>query len=113
MAPTGAKQAENKGMGEIVTDLWQLIRDYGKQETLDPLKSIGRFLVRGIPGALLLGVGILFAALAILRGLQTNKHLQGSLTWIPYLIAFIVCAAVTAGAAKAITSATKSDKAQP
>ncbi len=112
MAPTGAKQGQDKGISEIGTDLWMLVRDYAKQETIDPLKSIGRFLAYGVAGALLLGMGIFFATLAILRGLQTNEHLQGSFTWVPYLLAFIMCAVVAAVAARTITKATKSAKAR-
>ena len=69
MAPPGASQTQQKGTGEILTDLWELIKSYAKQETVDPLKSIGRFLMWGLPGAILLTLGLLFGSLAILRGL--------------------------------------------
>ena len=48
MAPTGAERQQDKGTGEVIGDLWQLVRDYAKQETIDPLKSIGRFLGFGL-----------------------------------------------------------------
>ena len=104
MAPNGAK-VEEKGTGDAVADVWQLVRDYAKQETIDPLKSIGRFLGWGIPGAVFLGLGLLFATLAILRGLQTETgaHLTGSLDVVPYVVAFVVTALVAALAARAIT----------
>ncbi|CAN5785123.1 hypothetical protein BH10ACT1_BH10ACT1_09980 [soil metagenome] len=104
MAPTGAKKSEEKGTAEVVGDLWQLVKDYAKQETIDPLKSIGRFLGFGVPGGLLVGLGVLFAALAILRGLQTEtgEHLTGSLTWVPYSVALVVSAGVVALAVRAI-----------
>lgn len=110
MAPTGAKRAEDRSMAEIFTDLWHLVRDYAKQETLDPLKTIWRFLAFGIPGALFLGLGTLFGVLAILRGLQMNDRLQGSFTWVPYLVAFVVCAVAATIAAKAISSFAKSEE---
>ena len=87
MAPTGVKDSNDKGTGEVVKDLWQLVRDYAKQETIDPFKAIGRFLAFGMAGAVVLSLGVLFAVLAILRSLQTetDEHLTGSLTWVPYV----------------------------
>lgn len=104
MAPNGAKD-KDKSTGDAVADVWQLVRDYAKQETIDPLKSIGRFLGWGLPGAVFFGLGLLFATLAILRGLQTETgdHLTGSLDVVPYMVAFVVTAAVAAVAARAIT----------
>ena len=104
MAPNGAK-VEEKSTGDAIADVWQMVRDYAKQETIDPLKSIGRFLLWGLPGAVFLGLGLLFATLAILRGLQTEtgNHLTGSLDVIPYVVAFVVAALVAALSARAIT----------
>ena len=104
MAPNGAK-VEEKSTGDAVADIWQMVRAYAKQETVDPLKSIGRFLLWGIPGAIALGLGLLFATLAILRGLQTETgdHLTGSLDVVPYVVAFVVTALVAALSARAIT----------
>jgi len=104
VAPTGAERQQDKGTGEVIGDLWQLVRDYAKQETIDPLKSIGRFLGFGLAGAALLGLGVLFGALAILRGLQseTDDSLTGSLTWVPYVVAFVVSILIVALAVRAI-----------
>ena len=92
MAPAGVKKKDDKGVGEVVNDLWQLVRDYAKQETIDPLKSIGRFLAWGVAGSVMLSLGLIFGTLAVLRVLQseTGKHLTGSLTFIPYLVALVV-----------------------
>ena len=92
-------------MGEVVNDLWVLIRDYAKQETVDPIKALGRFIAYGVGGSLLLAVGISFGALALLRALQTETgdHLTGSLTWVPYLVTFLCTAAVVAVAVRTIS----------
>lgn len=105
MAPSGAKQQQEKGTADVVSDLWQLVRDYAKQETIDPLKSIGRFLGFGMAGALLLGLGLVFTGLAILRGLQeeTGAHLTGSWTWVPYVVALVISAVVIALSIRAIS----------
>lgn len=104
MAPAGGKKDE-KGVGEVVNDLWQLTRDYAKQETIDPLKSLGRFLGYGVGGSLALALGVLFGALAVLRGLQTETgdHLTGSWNFVPYLAALAftaICAALAVAAIK-------------
>lgn len=110
MAPNGAKN-EQKSTGEAAGDLWQLVRDYAKQETIDPLKTIGRFLGWGIPGAIFLSLGLLFATLAMLRGLQTETgdSLTGSLDVIPYVVALFVTAVVTVLAARAITKPNRTE----
>lgn len=115
MAPAGAKKAEEKGPTEVVADLWQLVKDYAKQETVDPLKSLGRFLGFGVGGAVLAGLGVLFGALAILRCLQTEtgERLTGSLTWVPYLVAFVATALIVAIALRAVTKPNRTDGARP
>ncbi len=115
MAPTGVRDSQDKGTGEVVKDLWQLVRDYAKQETIDPFKAIGRFLGLGLAGAVVLGLGVLFAVLAIIRGLQTetDQHLTGSLTWVPYVVAFVLSAVIVAIAVRAITKPNRSDKMRP
>lgn len=91
MAPLGGKHGDDKGVQEILNDLWILCRDYAKQETLDPLKSIGRFLGWGLGGSVTLSLGVLFGAIAVIRGLQTETgaHLTGSLNWIPYVAGLV------------------------
>lgn len=61
---------------------------YAKQETIDPLKGLGRFLAYGIGGAVLLGVGTTLLLLAGLRALQTQTSttFTGNLSWAPYLL---------------------------
>ncbi|MCU1351770.1 MAG: hypothetical protein JWM05_979 [Acidimicrobiales bacterium] len=109
MAAPGAKakdgnKPEQKGVGDIVADLWQLLKDYAKQGTIDPLKSLGRFLGFGVPGSLLVGFGLMFLSLGLLRVLQTETgpHLTGNLSWIPYLITLVASAGLVFLAVRAI-----------
>lgn len=115
MAPVGASERGDQGMGEAVTDIWELVRDYAKQETIDPLKSIGRFLGMGIAGSLLLAAGIFFGALALLRGLQTRNDtfLNGTWDFVPYLAAFLLLMALSGLAYFAIRRPFRNDKDQP
>lgn len=75
--------------GEVV----ELVVAYAKQETLAPLKGVGRFLVFGVLGSSFLAVGLAVLLLGLLRALQneTGSTFAGKLTWVPYL--------ATAGAA--------------
>ncbi|HUS62729.1 MAG TPA: phage holin family protein [Acidimicrobiales bacterium] len=77
-----------KSIPEVVSDLWELTTSYAKQETIDPLKGLGRFLGFGIGGAIALGVGVVLLLLAGLRALQTETSttFTGNLSWAPYLI---------------------------
>ena len=74
-------------------ELFQLVVDYAKQETLGPLKGLGRFVAFGLVGSTFLAVGLSVLLLAGLRALQTETGttFSGNRTWLPYL--------ATAGAA--------------
>ena len=111
MAPTGAKKGKDDGIGGVVNDLWLLVRDYAKQETVDPLKALGRFIGYGLGGASLLGLGLAFGALALLRLLQTETgdDLTGSLTWVPYAVTFALTAMVVAIAVRTITKPNRTE----
>ena len=75
-------------MQEVATELWELARDYAKQETIDPLKGLGRFVSFGISGAIALGIGTSLLILGGLRALQTEtgSTFTGNWSWAPYLI---------------------------
>jgi hypothetical protein len=90
-----------------VAELKDLVVAYAKQETLDPLRNIGRFLAFGVAGSTLLSVGLGLLALAGLRALQTEtgSTFTGNWSFAPYLITFVGCALVMAFAAYAIGAA--------
>jgi hypothetical protein len=70
------------------SDVVQLIIAYAKQETLGPLKGIGRFVGFGAVGAIALSGGTMLLLLALLRGLQTETGttFEGGWSWAPYLV---------------------------
>ena len=88
----------------LVTELWELVVAYVKQETLVPLKALGRFVAFGVAGSALLATGTVLLVLAGLRALQTEtgETFDGNLSWAPYLITFVGCIVVCALAARAI-----------
>jgi hypothetical protein len=71
-----------------VKELWELIVEYFKQETVVPLQQLGRWVAYGLLGALLLGSGVLFLATSALRALQTEtgSTFTGNWSWVPYVI---------------------------
>jgi hypothetical protein len=81
-----------KTIPQVATELWELSTAYAKQETIDPLKGLGRFLGWGVGGAIVLGIGVVLLMLAGLRALQTQTDttFTGSLSWLPYLITVVV-----------------------
>lgn len=102
-APTTPRAAspasrDAKSIPEVASELWQLGVDYAKQETIDPLKGLGRFVGFGLGGAIALGIGVSLVLLSGLRALQTEtgSTFTGNLSWAPYLIAVVVGAVLIA-----------------
>jgi hypothetical protein len=92
-------------MPEVATELWGLTKDYARQETIDPLKGVGRYLAYGGIGALLGSIGVILLMLAGLRALQTEtgSTFTGNLSWLPYLIVIVVAGAIAGYAATRIS----------
>jgi hypothetical protein len=74
-----------------IGDAFNLVKAYAKQETLDPLRTVGSYLKFAVPGALLLAVGWLFLLIGLLRALQTELDLfDHKLSFVPYFIVTVV-----------------------
>ena len=91
---------DDKSMPEVAQELWDLLKAYAKQETIEPLRGVGRFLAFGALGSVVLGTGLVLLALAGLRALQTETGttFTGNWSWAPYLIvlaAIVVVLALT------------------
>jgi hypothetical protein len=83
---SGARSKTDKSVSTLATELLNLVVAYAKQETLDPLRDLGRFVTFGIAGAILIALGGALLILSSVRILQTEtgSHLHGDLTWVPY-----------------------------
>ena len=83
--------ANTKTPAEQVEEARDLVIAYFRQETIDPIKQLGRYLGFGVGGAVLLGLGVFFCAMAGLRALQTEtgSTFTGSLSFIPYFIVIV------------------------
>jgi len=82
-----------------------LIVDYIKQETLDPVKGLGRYVVFGVAGAVALSIGLVILTVGLLRLLQgeTGSTFTGNLSWVPYVICTVVVVLIAFLAVKAIS----------
>ena len=72
----------------VVSELWTLVKTYARQETVGPLKGIGRSFAYGVGGSIVLSLGLVLLSLALLRALQseTGTTFTGSWSWAPYLL---------------------------
>ena len=91
-------ESSEKSIPTLASEVLDLVRAYAKQETIEPLKGIGRWLAFGVSGSLLLGTGLLLLAVGALRALQTETGdtFEGNWSWAPYLIVLAGCAVVIA-----------------
>jgi predicted cobalt transporter CbtA len=85
-------------------DALSLVIEYAKQETLEPLKGLGRFVAFGVAGSILGAIGLVVLAVGVLRLLQgeTGGAFAGNWSWAPYLLCAVVVLAATGGAAAAV-----------
>ena len=76
---------------QLVLELRDLIVAYAKQETVVPLKQLGRYIGFGIVGSFLLGLGVVLLGVGGLRALQTEtgSTFAGDWSWAPYGIVFL------------------------
>jgi hypothetical protein len=77
---------------QTIRELRELVIAYAKQETLDPILGLRKYVAFGIGGAFLLGLGALFLEIGFLRLVQdqTGNHLHGNYSWVPYVIVIVV-----------------------
>ena len=119
MAP-GRKDGKRgiSGLRDESQEIVKLVVDYIKQETLDPVKGLGRYVMFGVAGSVALSIGLAILAVGVLRLLQgeTGSTFTGNLSWIPYVICAVLGVLIAALAVKAVgrgqTPPTKSDKEQ-
>jgi drug/metabolite transporter (DMT)-like permease len=80
--------AKAEALPNEARELVDLVIAYTKQETVDPLKRLGKTVAFGVAGAMLVGIGGVFLALSALRALQSETDFfeEHNLTWAPYLI---------------------------
>jgi hypothetical protein len=95
--PLWAKFIRGSSMKSDFQEIRDLAVRYIKEETVQPVKDMGRFVLWGTVGSVFVGFGVVLLLIGSLRFLQEQfKVLDGSLSWIPYLIVVLIAAAVIA-----------------
>lgn len=61
---------------------------YVKEETIDPVKALGRYAAFGCLGSLLIGLGGILCLVGALRGMAHLFH--GTVSWIPYFVVVVI-----------------------
>lgn len=104
-----------KSAPELITELKTLVVDYAKQETIDPLRSLGRYLGWGVAGSAMLAIGGLFVSIGLLRLLQTETGgaLDGGWSFVPYLVVLLFALVVLALLGLAVLRTKKTYMEQP
>jgi hypothetical protein len=85
-------ESDDQDLPTLVSELWDLVVRYAKQEALDPILALKRYVGWGLAGAVLLAVGLPLLLLGVLRAIEqeTSPHLAGNLSWIPYVGVMVV-----------------------
>ncbi len=112
------RSGTGKGLGGLRSsggEALQLVIDYVKQETLTPLRGLGRYILFGVVGSVALAIGLVILAVAFLRFLQgeTDGAFDGNLSWLPYLIVTVVVVIVAGAAVLAVSRGQNRSSATP
>ena len=77
---------------QLILELRDLVIGYVKQETIVPIRQLGRYVLFGVIGSFLLGLGVVLLGVGGLRALQTETGdtFRGDWSWAPYGITFIL-----------------------
>jgi len=91
------------GLKAELSELVALLRAYAVQETVGPLRGLGRYLLFGLAGAIAVSVSIVLAALALVRVLQTETTVFGAnWSFVPHLAGAALLVVAIVGLARAI-----------
>jgi uncharacterized integral membrane protein len=84
-------QTEERNVVGRGQDVWELLVAYARQETVEPLRGLGRWIGFGAGGSVLIATGISLLLLSVLRALQTEAGttFTGNWSWAPYVIVLI------------------------
>ena len=85
MAENNSEKSPVETFGEVRT----MVTDYARQETVEPIKLLGKWVAFGVAGALFVAIGLSYLAFGLLRWTQSLDVFEGDTrNFWPYLIAF-------------------------
>lgn len=88
--------ADDKSDDKIkVSELYDLVVKYAKQEAIDPIRGAGRWLGFGLFAAVMISIGVVIGSLGVLRLVQTTAlGSSNAWSWLCYLITVVVCVVI-------------------
>ena len=90
----GTMAREKRGLKADFDGLVSTLRAYVKQETLGPIRGLGRYLGFGFAGTVCFAIAEVFLLLGVVRVLQTTTTtFRNNLSFIPYLAGVVASAA--------------------
>lgn len=105
--------ADSKHATSEVSEFVDLLKRYVLQETVGPLKTIGRSLGFGAAAAITYGLGAVFVLIGVLRVLETETGttFRGDWSWAPYFLTVVASMAVMGLGAAGLLRAPKAETA--
>jgi flagellar biosynthesis protein FliQ len=95
--PSWRKFFRGASMQRDLQEIRDLFVRYFKEQTVQPLKELGRFVLFGAVGSVFVAFGVVIGLLGVLRMVQALfPVLDGSLSFIPYLIVVVLALLVGA-----------------
>ena len=91
------RSAKSSAPAGTIAETIQMVKDYARQETIDPLRKAGRWIGFGLGGSLLIGLATAFLSLGLVRLVQTEWPGTFGGRWthlLPYLFGLVLCALV-------------------
>ena len=113
VTPRSSHRPSRGPVGQV-EDLYASVKNYARQETLEPLRGAARWVGVGSIAALSLGLALLYVSLAILRFSQDmgGSVLDGSWSFVHYFITLFVVAIVVAVTFSRVSQSSLSKKDQ-
>lgn len=76
-------------ISKIVNELIALVTTYLKEQTVVPLKRLGRYIGMGLAGSFFMAIGLILLTLGFLRYLQTLEPFERTYSFAPYLLVVV------------------------
>ena len=104
----------DSGLRAELAELLEMLRAYAVQETVGPLRGLGRYLLFGLVGAVGVSLGLVFATLAVVRVLQSETDLfNANWSFVPHLAGVVFLMLAIAMLIRAVGSKESRSKANP
>jgi hypothetical protein len=96
--PSVTEQSSTGSSKNQISETIDVVTAYVRQETIGPLRNVGRWVAFGIAGVLVLSLGLSLMLLGLLRLLQTEaaSTFDGNWSWAPYAITLVACGVIAA-----------------